>query len=111
MDVGKIYKLIDETGYIQSIKLEREMGAYSTKELQMTLVISACPYYIVDKKLKLTFNNLSGLELNNIDNLFHILLEITSLHGRQLEYADFFVEEIENNMFSFYCESFNYETI
>lgn len=46
----KIQNLIRESGYIQSININREMGIESTKQYDLTLVISTCPFHEGDKK-------------------------------------------------------------
>lgn len=113
MDSGKlneIYKLVKETGYIQSLNIYREMDNSSTKEYNLELIISTCPFYKGDKRLKLVFYNVQELKLGDINNFYKIFLEITDIHSRQLEDIRYYVNEMEYNIMSFWCSDIEYKS-
>ena len=109
--LDEIYELIKETGYIQSLNMYREMDDNSTKEYNLILVISTCPYYEGDTKIKLIFHNVQEFKLGNINNFYKIFFEIVDVSDRQLEDIKYYINETEHNMFSFACFDFEYEII
>lgn len=109
--IEEIYRLIKKTGYIQSMNIYREMDDNSTKEYNLILVISTCPFYEGDTKIKLTFYNVQEFKLGNINNFYMVFLEILDVSDRQLEDIKYHVNEIEHNMISFWCSDIEYETV
>lgn len=109
--INKIYELIKKSGYIQTININREMDTESTKEYDVTLVISTCPFYEGDKKIKLIFHKVQDFKLGDINNFYKIWLEIQDISDRQLEDIGYCVREIEYNMISLLCWDITYEMI
>ncbi|MCI9079891.1 MAG: hypothetical protein HFH68_13410 [Lachnospiraceae bacterium] len=109
--LNEIYKLIKETGYIQSINICREMGNDSTKEYNLELILSTCPFYERDTRIKLVFYNVQEFKLGGINNFYKIFFEITDVSDRQLENIRYYVDEIEYNMVSFWCLDIKYRII
>lgn len=109
--LDEIYNLIRKTGYIQSVNIYRNMKEDSTKEYNLTLVFSTCPYYEGDTIVKFIFHNVQVFELGDINNFYKVFLEIADVGDRQLENIRYYVNEIEYNMISFGCADFEYEII
>ncbi len=109
--LSEIYGLIKKTGYIQSMNIYREMDDNSTKEYSLILVISTCPFYEGDTKIKLIFHNVQEFKLGNINNFYKVFLEILDVSNRQLEDIRYYVNEIEYNMISFGCSDIEYEVV
>lgn len=109
--LNEIYELIKKTGYIQSLNIYREMNDESTKEYNLVLVISTCPFYEGDAKLKLIFHNVQEFKLGNINNFYKVFFEILDVSYRQLEDVKYYVNEIEYNMISFGCFDIEYEIL
>ena len=82
--LDEIYELIRETGYIQSLNMYREMDDNSTKEYNLILVISTCPYYEGDTKIKLMFHNVQEFKLGNSEILPNWIYEQTLILHHQL---------------------------
>ncbi|MBQ4522162.1 MAG: hypothetical protein IJA10_04330 [Lachnospiraceae bacterium] len=108
--LNEIYELIKKTGYIQSLNIYREMNDESTKEYSLILVISTCPFYEGDAKVKFIFKNVQEFKLGDINNFYKVLFEIQDVSYRQLEDIKYYVNEIEYNMISFGCSDIEYET-
>lgn len=109
--INEIYELIKKSGYIQSINIEREMAEESTKEYNVTLVVSTCPFYEGETRVKFTFLNVDNFKLGNINNFYKIFLQIEDVSDRQLEEIRYLVQEIEYNMISFACWDIAYEIL
>lgn len=107
--LDEIYELIKKTGYIQSLNIYREMSYKSAKEYNLVLVISTCPNYEEDEKVKLIFHNVQEFKLGNINNFYKVFFEILDVSDRQLEDIRYYVHEIEYNMISFWCSDIEYE--
>lgn len=107
--INEIYKLIEKTGYIQSLNIYREMDEVSTKEYDLILVLSTCPFYEDDTKLKLAFYNVQEFKLGDINNFYKVLFDILDVSDRQLEDIRYYVNEIENGVISFWCSDIQYE--
>lgn len=107
----KIQNLIRESGYIQSININREMGIESTKQYDLTLVISTCPFCEGDKKIELTFYGVHDFKLGNINNFYKVFIEIVDVSDRQLEGIKYYINEIEHNLIHFGCFDFEYAII
>lgn len=111
MNIDKIYELIRKTGYIQSMNIYRKMDNNSTKEYNLILVLSTCPYYEGDAKVKLIFHNVQGFKLGDINNFYEVLFEILDVSDRQLEGIRYYVNELEYDMLSFWCSDIEYEIV
>lgn len=109
--LDELYGLIKKTGYIQSMSIYREMNYNSTKESDLILVLSTCPFYEGDTILKLTFHRVQELKLGEIDSLYKVFLEILDVSDRQLEDIKYYVNEIEYDIISFACFDIEYEVI
>lgn len=109
--LDEIYELIKETGYIQALNMYREMDDNSSKEYNLILVISTCPYYEGDTKIKLIFHNVQEFKLGNINNFYKVFFEIVDVSDRQLQDIRYYVNEIEYNMISFGCSDIEFEII
>ncbi len=109
--VNEVYDLLKKTGYVESINISREMDADSTKDYNLILVISTCPFCEGDIKMRLTFYKVQEFKLGNINNFYKIFLEIIDVTDRHLEEIRYYVDEIEYNMISFACVDFKYELL
>ena len=109
-NLNEIYKLIKETGYIQSVNIYREMDTNSTKDYNLALIISTCPFCKGDIRIKLIFYNVQMFKLGDINNFYKVFFEITDVSDRQLENIRYYVNETEYNMVSFWCEDIEYES-
>lgn len=109
--LDELYGLIKKTGYIQSIYIYREMDYNSTKESNIILVLSTCPFYEGDTKIKLTFHKVQELKLDKIDSFYNVFLEILDVSDRQLEDIKYYVNDIESYMISFACFDIEYEVV
>ena len=108
--LNEIYKLVKETGYVQSINMYREMDNDSTKEYNLILSLSTCAFHEGDTRIKLVFYNIQYFKLGNINNFYKVFFEIINVSGRQLENIRYYVNEIEYNMVSFWCSDIEYKS-
>lgn len=109
-NLNEIYKLVKKTGYIQSISLYRELDNNSTKEYNLVLNLSTCPFYEADTRVKLVFYNIQDFKLGDINNFYKVFFEIINVSDRQLENIRYYVNEIEYNMVSFWCSDIGYKS-
>ena len=70
--LNEIYKLVKETGYVQSINIYREMDNDSTKEYNLILSLGTCPFYEGDTRIKLSFYNIQDFKLGDINNFYKV---------------------------------------
>ncbi len=103
--LNEIYKLVKETGYVQSINMYREMDNDSTKEYNLILSLSTCPFYEGDTRIKLVFYNIQDFKLGDINNFYKVLFEITNVADRQLE--DIMLMKLNTIWFLFGVQTLN----
>lgn len=82
----------------------------STKEYNLILSLSTCPFYEGDTRIKLVFYNIQDFKLGDINNFYKVFFEITDVSGRRLENIRYYVNEIEYNMVSFWCSDIEYKS-
>lgn len=93
------------------MNISRRMDYDSIKEWNLTLVLSTCPSYNNDIKIKLNFYNVQDIKIGNINNFFKIFLEIVDISGAKMGNWKYCVEEIEYSMISLKCSDISYDII
>jgi hypothetical protein len=98
-------------GYLQSINLYRNIDEDGCSEYSLNIILCDYPYYEGDKKLLLTFLGVRSFKIGDLDGMFKLLVNITDISENQMEKINYKVKEEENEVFSFYCETFKFEII
>lgn len=75
---------------------------YINSITENNVMICLCDKNNTDLKLK--FLNVSGFKINELCSNYSVRIEIFDVRDDQLEGKNFWVNEIENGMFSMYCE-------
>ena len=91
--------------YLCNIHLERRIEGEDCYDYELTLEFCNIPHYYVEDKIRIVFLNVKNLKMQNLDGLFYTDIVVKDLKNHQLENINYYVEESEENMFSFYCSS------
>ena len=107
--VSDFYQIQKDFGYLQSVNIFREINNNGCTDYQMVMFLCDFPYYEGDPMLKLKFKGVRDLKLSELDGLVRILVCVKDLSGNQMEGVGYKIKEDEYNLFSFFCERFEYE--
>lgn len=105
IDSKNIYNEIKKHGYIKEIRFSREILYDECNNFDLELILCEYPCYDVGDVLSLKFIGVKDLQLNEFDNLFRIVLDISPIFELQLEDLNYSVKEIENDIISFKCKN------
>jgi hypothetical protein len=94
-----------EFGYLKSLVLEREFEN-DRYECTLKIVLSKIPFD--RKELNLVFYDVRDLKIGHLEGLFKLFIDIRDVSADCLEGINYRVCENEENIFSFYCKSFEF---
>jgi len=97
--------------FLQSINLSRDFNENGLSDYSLNIVLCKYPYYEGNQKLLLTFLGVRDFKLNHLDGLVKHYINITDVSDHQMEGIRYKVKEEENEVFSFYCRTFEYEIL
>ena len=103
------YQIQKKFGYLKSVNISREIDNIGCTDYQMVMFLCNFPYYEGDSMMKLKFKGVKDLKLSELDGLVKLLISIKDLSTDQMEGVGYKIKEDENNLFSFFCEKFEYE--
>lgn len=98
-------------GFIQSINFFRNINNDGCSEYSLNITLCGNPYYEGNQKLILNFLGVRDIKIGDLNGLFKSLIYITDISEDQMEGINYRVKEDEYQLFSFYCETFEYEII
>lgn len=103
--IQELYNKQKEYGYLKSIILNRSLNDYESSVFELTLILCTYPYYEEDNRLILTFKGVRDFKINNIHGLLKLVLSVVDVSSHQNEGIRYQVQEQENQILSFYCQS------
>lgn len=109
--ISEFYKKQKDFGYLQSIELSRDFNENGCTEYSLSIVLCDYPYHEGNQKLLLTFLGVKNLKFGDLDGLVKHFINITDVSDHQMEGIKYKVREDENDLFSFYCKTFQYEIL
>lgn len=109
--IADFYQKQKEFGYLQSIKLMRDLNDDNHSNYYLNIILSSYPFYKKNQKLLLTFTGVKNIKIDNLEGLYKLLINIRDISGNQMEGINYRVKEEENDMFSFYCKKFEFQII
>jgi hypothetical protein len=109
--ISDFYQTQKEFGFLESIKLNRDVGENNCTEYSVEIVLCACPFYSGDDKLLLNFYGAKDIKIGGVEGLYKLFMSIVDVSENQWEKIRFKVKEDENEQFSFHCENFEFKII
>ena len=109
--IFEFYQKQKEFGYLQSINLSRNIIEDGCSEYALNIILCDYPFYEGNQKLLLTFLGVRDFKIGNLEGLLKLLISITNMSENQMEGINYRVKEDENELFSFYCKTFEFEII
>lgn len=106
---SEFYQRQKEFGYLESINLSRNIKEDGCSDYSLNIVLKGYPFYEGDQTLILTFWGVRNLKIGDLDGLLKLLFSITDISESQMEGIKYRVKEDENELFSFYCKTFEFE--
>ncbi len=107
--ISDFYQIQKEFGYLQSIKIFRDITNIGCTDYHLVILLCDFPHYKDAPVLKLKFEGVKDLKIGELDGLIKLLICIKDVSEYQMEGVSFKITENENNLFSFFCERFEYE--
>lgn len=108
---SKLYEMVKATGYIESLNLSRLLEEKSSKEYNITLILSTCPYDEDDLRVELKFNEVKDFKIGNINNFYKVFIEVNDISDRQLENIRYVAEDVEHGTIFVQCNEIQYKYI
>jgi hypothetical protein len=108
--ISDFYQIQKEFGYLESIKLNRNINENNCSGYSIEIVLCNCPYYDGDNKLLISIYGAKDIKIGCVERLFKLFITIVDVSENQWEKICFKVKEDENEQFSFYCEKFEFKT-
>jgi hypothetical protein len=105
------YQKQKEFGYLQSFNLYRNLNEVGCSEYDLNITLSDYPFYEGDHKLLITFSGVRNLRIGDFEGLFKLIINISNISKDQMEGINYKVKEEEYELFSFYCDKFNFEIL
>lgn len=100
-----------EFGYIESFNLNRSLSEEVCSEYVLKVTLIDYPFCEGDHKFLISFSGVRGLKIGNLEGLFKLDISISDITEDQMEGINYKVKEEENELFSFYCEKFEFEIL
>ena len=108
---NKLYEMVKATGYIEALNLSRSMEEKSSKEYNITLTLSTCPYEKGYLRAELKFNEVKDFKIGNINNFYKLFIEVSDISNRQLEGIRYIAEDVEHGSLFVQCNEIQYKYI
>ncbi|MBO0455541.1 hypothetical protein JZO77_02125 [Enterococcus hulanensis] len=103
----EFYKEQSKFGFIESVKIYKDIkDEHYVNYLEISFF--NYPYVEGDKKMLITFQNISDLNLGNLDGLLKTVFSITDISSYQMENVKYKVVDDENNLVCFNCKDFEF---
>ncbi|WP_127529792.1 hypothetical protein [Paenibacillus kobensis] len=96
---------------LQSFNLHRDLSGLGDPEYTLEVILCDYPCYEGDQKFRITFGGVRDIKVGYLEGMFALYFNIYDVRDHQLQGIKYRVAEEEEAMFSFYCESFEYEII
>jgi hypothetical protein len=109
--ISEFNNIQKDFAFLQSINLSRDFNENGCSEYSLNIVLSDYPYYEGNQKLLLTFFGVRNFNTGDLDGLVRHFIHITDVLDHQMEGIKYKVREDENDVFSFYCNTFEYEIL
>ena len=106
--LSNFYKYQKQICYLQSFKIFRDITDSGCSLYNLNIIFCDFPFYPENKKLILKFKKVRDLKIGCTDGLIRLNLKVTDISNYQMEDINLKVTEIENNIFNFYCKTFEY---
>ncbi|MGO4545383.1 hypothetical protein AB4Z29_11315 [Paenibacillus sp. 2TAB23] len=103
--------LHDQFRYLHSYHYSRKFSEDGGIEQNFIITLCNYPYYENDQILAVTFLNVFELKIGNIWGILNLYIDIVDISKDQLEGIRFKVKEDEEDSFSFYCQTFEFEVV
>lgn len=107
IDNPSFYKLQREFHVIQEFELKRDVQFNYV--YKYCLKICACDFKNTPQRLVIEFDGVSGLIVGDLNGAGGMYINIYDLSNEQTEDIKYKVHEEEENLFSFYCNSFSFK--
>jgi hypothetical protein len=109
--ISDFYKIQKEFCYINSINLYCNLSKYEDLNYGLDIVLYNNDFENNSHKLLIKFYGVKNIEFGNLNMLVNSFINIIDISKDQLEKINYKVVEDENNLFSFYCKSFEFVVI
>lgn len=101
--IQTIYEKLKKYNIVQSYYFYRDY--INNNNYNFNLVISLCenieaPSY---ESLNIAFYGITNFKINDLDNMYRIMINIEDVSSYQNEFVKYKIKEIEYDMFSFGC--------
>jgi hypothetical protein len=103
--ISEIYEKTQEYKYIKEIHLSRSLE-YDEEEgllYDMKIIFSKYPYEY--DSFSVLFEGLRDIHLSDLNNCLAVAIKIEDVSSCQLEGVHFKVDEVGEELFSFYCKN------
>ena len=97
--------------FLKSINLSRDFNENGCSDYTLNIVLCDYPYYEGNQKLLLSFLGVRNFKTCELDGLVRHFINITDVSDHQMEGIKYKVREDENDLFSFYCKTFEFEIL
>ena len=101
--ISEIYEKTKEYKYIKEINLSRSLDSEEGLLYDMKLVFSKFPYEY--DSFCILFEGIQDIHLSDLNNCFAVAIKIEDVSSYQLEGVHFKVDEVGEELFSFYCKN------
>ena len=105
IDINLIYQKQKEYGFIKEINISRTIKRDECSKFDIKLSLTKFPCWDTEDLFEILFEGVTSLKIGEIDNLFQVSLQISSIADYQREDECYIVRECENEMFSFACKN------
>ncbi|MGO4347035.1 hypothetical protein AB4Z45_16250 [Paenibacillus sp. MCAF9] len=107
--ISVFYQLHNKFPYLHSYHYSRNFNENGSIEQSFKIILCDYPYYEDDKKLAITFSNVIDLKIGNTGGIVGLFIDIADISNYQWEGMKYKVKEEEEETFTFYCKSFEFE--
>ena len=97
--------------YLQTIDIHRIIMGDGCSDYCINLILTDYPFYEGDEILVIKFTGIKDIKIGYLEGLISLLITIEDISFNQLEGLNYKVKEIEEEIFSFYCNDFTFEVI
>ncbi len=101
--ISEIYEKTKEYKYIKEINLSRSLDSEEGLLYDMKLVFSKFPYEY--DSFSILFEGVQDIHLSDLNNCLAVAIKIEDISSYQLEGVHFKVDEVGEELFSFYCKN------
>lgn len=108
--ISDFNRIQNEYGYLLSFEFTREFNEVGCTDYSVNAVLGNYQDN-PNARIQISFEGVRNLKFGSLDGLVKNFISISDISDHQIEGVKYSVKEEENETFSFYCRSFNYEVL